>query len=88
MIEKISRLKSTITQEQMEGLRAILKDSFNSFESAMEASDEESAISAVENFTAELKRSPFKLLKLNRLLTREQRSMVIDLIPEDEDEDE
>jgi DNA-directed RNA polymerase subunit F len=87
MLEKIKRLKLTITPDQSEGLRVILKDTYATFDNAVNATETDEARKAVESLTSQLKASPMKLIRLNRMLTREQRSIIMDLIPDDEDDE-
>lgn len=88
MLETIQKLKPTITQEQRQKLEGILKDVYPIFSEALESNSETEAKERVGKFTEALKRAPLKALKLNRLLTKEQRAIVFDLMPDDEGDDD
>lgn len=84
----IKKLESLITQDQLNSIKAVLKEDYTLLESALSSSSDEEARSAVEAFAAALSKRPLRALKLNRLLTKEQKSIVMGLIPDDDDEDE
>jgi len=88
MLDTIQKLKKTITDEQRQSLESILKDVYPVFAKALESSSEDDAKSSVAEFTACLRRAPLKALKLNRMLTKEQKSLVYDLMPDDDDDDD
>jgi hypothetical protein len=88
MLETIQKLESMITQEQRQKLEGILKDTYPIFSEVLRSENEAEAKERVEKFTQALKRAPLKALKLNRLLTKEQRSIVFDLMPDDEGDDD
>lgn len=88
MHETIKKLEASITQEQLEKLKGILKEDYELFTAALASSDDATAKSSVEGFAAALRKRPLRAIKLNRMLTKEQKSLVWDLMPDDDDEED
>lgn len=81
MIDQLNKLRESITNEQMDALKAILgEDTARLFRRALVSKDEETARKRVGKFSAALRKEPIKAFKLYGKMTKEQKAIVQDFM--------
>lgn len=78
MLEKVQDLGDSVTHEQIKGLKDALGDAlYNLLDHAFESETEEEAKERVATFVSSAKSSPIKLIKARKLLTAEQKAVIM-----------
>ena len=81
MLNKVRYLGESITRDQIKGLKDILGDSlYNMLDLAFEAKTEDEVNDRILSFVSEAKRSPLKIMKARRLLSDEQKSIIMEFL--------
>lgn len=81
MLEKVQQLGDSVTRDQLKDLEKTLGEKlFSLLDHALDSEDEEEAESRVAAFVAEAKKSPIKVLKVRKILTPEQKDIVMELM--------
>lgn len=77
MLEAVQQLGDSVNHKQLKELKETLGEKlFSLLDSAFDAENEEDAVSKVESFVEEAKKSPLKILKARRILDDEQKSLI------------
>lgn len=78
MLEKVQTLGDSVTRDQIKKLKDALGDPlYDLLDQAFEAATDEEARERVNLFAAAAKGSPLKILNARRLLTEEQKAIVL-----------
>lgn len=78
MLEKVQDLGDSVTRDQINGLKDALGNAlYDLLDHAFESETEEEAKERVAAFVSSAKKSPLKLIKARRLLTVEQKAVVM-----------
>ena len=81
MLEKVQILGDSVTRDQIKQLRGALGDSlYDLLDFAFESETEEDANERIASFVSEAKGSPLKLLKARKLLTDDQKVIVMEFL--------
>lgn len=80
MLDKLQRLKESITFKQAKILRDTLGEELSDvFFDALDSEEEDEAIDGIKEFGAALRKKPFKALKLSMELTKSQKELIEEL---------
>jgi queuine/archaeosine tRNA-ribosyltransferase len=81
LLEKVNKLGDSLTREQVAKLqKALGGDIFAIFDNALDSKNEEEASERVKLFIDTVKKSPIKMIKARKLLNKEQKSIIIELL--------
>jgi len=80
MLEKVQQLSDSITGEQYRRVQSALGENlFDLLEHAFDSEDEDQAKERVRAFISEAKNHKFRVLKMRRIFTSDQQSLLVDL---------
>lgn len=84
MIDSIEKLRNSITDEQKKTIRSVLgNDLADLLQQTLASETEDEAKRRSEDFVVAAKKHPFKMVKLFRNLTPEQKGIIHTMMPED-----
>lgn len=77
MLDKLQRLKESVTFKQAKVLRDTLGEELSDvFFDALDSEEEEEAIEGIKKFEAALRKKPIKAIKLYTELTKSQKELI------------